>query len=365
MNKVLAIFAGGKRELGGCEIYRITMPFHYLERNGHWMADWAFFEDIYAESRIYGPSYWRAFIDTYDLFVFPRFYVKPEAESQLQEIFEVFRLMGKPVIYEVDDDFTNKHRVVVDGDAMEVARHCNAISVTTPYLAETMRQETGRDTYVLPNCIDPGLWHKLPENTWKYSDRVVIGLTGSKSHSEDWRVLETVLPEIVKNEKAHLVVMGYQPEYLEGLPNTTYLPGMTYDKYAQVIQRCDIILTPVNNDGFNMGKSPLKAIEGMSARRKIGYTNAGAAIISSDHPVYHLAVKHGKTGLITPHTPQAWTDYITLLIEDDSLRHELQINGHEWVNKHHDISKKWALWQNAYDAVLRKHTPRSTSSVKG
>lgn len=365
MNKVLAVFAGQKRPLGGCEIYRVTMPFHYLEKKGHWKADWSFFDDIYEDVRRYGPTYWRKFFDTYDLFVFPRFYTKPEYQAQLNDVFDVFHQLGKPIIYEVDDDYTNQYRHVVDGSAMDVARRCDAITVTTPYLAETMKRETSIEPYVLPNCVAPDVWHTLPSGTFRYGDKVVIGLTGSQTHVEDWRVLETVLPKVLQNDNVHLILMGYHPDYLKGLPNTSYLPGLPYEHYAQVIQHCDIILTPVNDDGFNMGKSPIKAVEGMSARRKVGYNMGGAAVISSDHPIYTLAIQHGKTGIITPHTPEAWLDYINLLVEDEAYRHELQIQGHAWAVKHHDISKKWALWQNVYDATLRKTNPRTTASMKG
>lgn len=357
MNKVLAIFAGAKRPLGGCEIYRVTMPFHYLEQRGHWKADWAFFDDLFAQAQRYGSTYWYHLLTTYDLFVFPRFYTRPEHEGSLKELMSVFRDLGKPVIYEVDDDYTNRYRVVVDGNAMDVARECNAITVTTPYLAQLMKLEAGIEPYVLPNCFAPDAWYPLPRGTFRDESKVTIGLTGSATHAEDWRVLETVLPKVLENDKAHLILMGYHPDYLKDLPNTTYLPGLPYDKYAQIIQRCDIILTPLNEDGFNLGKSPLKAIEGMAARRMVNGHIAGAAVISSDHPVYRLAVQHNKTGIVTPHAADAWLDYIQTLVHDDKFRQQLQIQGHEWVGKHHDISKKWSLWQNAYDAILRKKTP--------
>lgn len=355
MPKVIAIFPGRSRPLGGCEIYRTTLPFSYMNKKyPNWKMSWAFIEDILNMSYFKGQSVIRSIVKDFDLFVLPRLQFKDEASIYwFQDFTESINALGKKVVYEVDDDMTNEHRQVIDGDAISAASYCNAITVTTPYLANLMTVKTGRKSYIIPNMFGPDIWHSLFTGTFRYSDKITIGLTGSPTHYGDWKVLETVLPEIMRQDNVHLILMGFHPDYLSYLPNTSYIPGVEYGKYAQVIQTCDIVLAPLSqDDAFNLSKSPIKCIEGMAARRILGGVPAGAACIASNHPVYQLAITNERNGLLVDHTPQGWLDGLQELIKHETLRNKFQVAGHEWVNKHHNIKTRVSLWRDAYNAVL-------------
>jgi glycosyltransferase involved in cell wall biosynthesis len=359
MPKVLAMFLGKKRALGGCEIYRTTMPFYYLQaKHPHWTASWGFYEEMWLEAQkdIY---YWNRIVKEYDIFVFPRVFFKDEKEAEnFQQLVDNCHKANKRVVYEVDDDMTNEDRHVVDGDAISVAKTCDAITVTTPYLAQLMESRTGKKAYVLPNMVAPELWFEKPKPREWMADKLVIGLTGSATHKADWEVLKDVMPKIVENDKVHFLVMGYHPDYFDDLPNTSHFPGVDYSRYAHIIRSCDLILAPVNNDPFNLGKSSVKIIEGMGARRSVApHNDGGAACLASNHPIYQPAIQHEKTGLLVDHTPEAWQSALERVIHDDPFRNSLQVNGHAWVQKTHDISKKSAMWGNAYSAILAKNTP--------
>lgn len=356
MSKVIALFPGRKRELGGCEIYRITMPYAHLQSNHpSWEAAWGFYEDIWTKAHLEGFDVWKKLTLRYDIFVFPRIYFKKDADYKIfDDVIDMLHQLNKRIVYEVDDDMTNKNRQVTDGDAIRAATSCDAITVSTPLLSELMESETGRKTYILPNMIAPEVWFTKAKGEFLLKDKIVLGLTGSSTHREDWRILQNVLPKILKDERVHLLLMGFHPLYLEGLPNTTYLEGLPYTKYSQIIQSCDIILAPLNDDTFNNYKSPIKCLEGMAARRKVGNEIGGAACIATDHPVYQLAIKNEKTGLLVKHTEEEWFNGLKELIDNEALRKSMQIEGHQWVQKHHNIAKKSSLWTNAYQAILNK-----------
>jgi len=319
---------------------------------------------ILADWQVFGDVVLNELFDA-DIIVFPRAAIAVDQSYEATAVlFTALRERGVKIIYEVDDDYTNEFRHVVDGDSLTPMKWADAVTVTTPYLASRLRQYTRQTVYVLPNCIDPAIWRDMPMQTERTDqDAVVIGLTGSPTHEGDWCVLETVMPQIMADHpNVYLVVMGYHPPYLAGLPRTKYLSAAGYVDYSQVIRACDIILAPVDpKDRFNEGKSPIKALEGQSAQRHLpGGQSAGAAVIATNNPIYSLVVKHEHTGLLTEQTPNAWGEALHRLIVDKELRERLQIQGFKAAYKNYDITRQYTLWSRAYHKViLSPHNPVS------
>lgn len=375
MKRVLCIYMGKRRPPGGCEIYRGNMPLHHLGLSGQWAVGWEYFEDAWNAAVKVGPRYWLDMIRSTDLIVFPRIVIPeaPEARHAMADLFHVARSLGTRIVYETDDDYTGEFRYVSDGDTISAAAWADAITVTTPYLGDTMAARAHRPIHVLPNCISPGDFRagSAPPRQDSMKDKIIIALTGSQSHKLDWLVMRDVMPLILQEfPQAHFLLMGYQPEYLKGLQNTSYIEGLRYDSYARVLRGCDIILAPVDpKDGFNLGKSPIKAVEGMAAERKLpDGTPAGALVIATDNPIYRLAVQDGKTGLLVEHTPKGWLDALRTIIPGTERRNTLQASGHRWVYKHHDITKEWKQWARAYKTILNSppnSSPLPTTLVKG
>jgi hypothetical protein len=232
-------------------------------------------------------------------------------------------------------------------------------------LAEKMEQLTGKTAYILPNMLDPRVWFAEPEPRTIPADEIVIGLSGSKTHIDDWAVMQYVLPGLLeKHPNVRLLITGFHPEYLKGLPRTEYLPAMHYLNYAKMVQSCDIILAPVDpNDHFNDSKSEIKTTEGQGARRRVNGMNAGAAVIATDNQVYRLGVQSEKTGLLVDHTPRAWSEALERLVTDTALRHRLQIDGHKWAKTHRNIVTGWPLWDRAYESIFRANNRRQKEAL--
>lgn len=348
-----------------CQIYRINMPLVFMANNGRHGFLSITFEDLIKSAQRNVQEVVELILKN-DVFVFPRaFAVNDENLEGFKLIFKLIRMGGKKkrIIYEVDDDYTNKHRDFTDWQmlhAMKIASWCDAITVTTPYLAKLMQRETRRPTYVLPNCLDPAVWRR-PDRSHSH-DGVIIGLSGSPTHYNDWKVLADVMPRILANDygqPVRFVLTGFHPDYFRELPNTDYVEVAPYEQYAEIVRLSDIVLAPVHpDDAFNYSKSPLKALEGMGATRRVNYGDhhvpAGAAVIATDVVTYNTAIKHGKTGLLVQHTADSWYNAIDTLLRNDQLRQQLQISCHQWVWKHHDISKTWMDWQAAYRQILSK-----------
>lgn len=352
---IIALFAGEKRPLGACEIYRVTMPLSSLCKTRGHRVSWIFLSDYteYAQQTQY-----RSVIQDfkwYNIWVFPRLYVENEYQAEMIDyIFTVIKMYGGKVIYETDDDYTNRYRVVHNGDIKSVLRGVNAITVTTPYLADTMKEYAGKPVYSLPNCVDKETWGTpRSERHESFAGKVVIALTGSPTHKNDWQILQNVLPRIAEREDVVILNAGYNPEYLAGMPNTIYMPPVNYNTYVELIRSSDIVLCPVDpKDGFNMGKSDIKAVEGMAATRMLNGRPAGAAVIATNNPVYRLSVQHERNGLLVGHTENEWYNAINRLLINPELRERLQYGAHDWVWAHRDIDKVASQWDRVYRKVL-------------
>ena len=360
--KVLAIHSGKRNEAGACEIYRVSTPFYYLTKQKGWLADWISFTELhqkYEEQAMLKPELGDRFLDelvnSYDMFVFARICIAPreDAYESGKYLIQKMRDAGKKVVYEVDDDYTNEFRHVANGDAVTLARWCDAITVTTPYLASTMETKTGRPTHIVPNVVDPVFW-KEPPLTRLSEDKLRIVLSGSKTHYADWKILEGVLQRIAEEHENVRVLLGaFHPDYLRDVKHVEFVPAMIYPQYTQLVKNADIILAPVDpEDKFNNGKSPIKAIEGMAATRLINGVPHGAAVIATDNDVYRLAVTHNRNGLLVPQDVEAWYDAIEKLILDHEFRLKLQRTA--WVDawKRYDLSKQWVKWARAYNKIF-------------
>lgn len=135
------------------------------------------------------------------------------------------------------------------------------------------------------------------------------------------------------------------------------MQGSDYLTYAQRVRQSDIVLAPVDPyDGFNMGKSAIKATEGMGAVRKSQNQFCGAAVIATDNPVYNLAIRNGYDGLLVKHTPEAWFDAMDTLLTDRVMRQRIQMNAYTtaWKKGKADASRNWKLWADAYSAIKKQ-----------
>lgn len=350
MTTITALYQGHEQNPGGCEIYRVQLPLYHLSRLKGWQVGWD-----YAMNYADNPAGLVGLTVNSDVIVLPRWIaVDDHAFRGIRDLINMMHDLGKKVVYEVDDDYTNQHRNVHEGDAIAVAELCDAITVTTPYLGEMMTMQTGRPHYILPNMLTPELWRNgsAPKRTDHKS--VVIGLTGSPTHREDWGVLAYVLPKVADVfPEVQIILGGYQPDYFSPHPRIHHVPPLAYKYYADIIRGCDIILAPVlPEDRFNDGKSPIKAVEGMGATRRIKGKEAGAAVIATDNKVYRLAIEPGKTGLLVQQTPEAWYNALCHLVSDKKSRQQLQLNAHQHAWKHFDITSGAKRWAAAYSEIL-------------
>jgi len=326
--------------VSACEYYRAVMPLHYLQQ-GPWQTLSCTLQEWMRRSASSAPL--RK----------PTILIAPRIETDKIEALEKLRASTPYIVYETDDNLTNKYRIVSALPIEHFARAADLITVTTPHLAKVM--SVYGPTKVLPNFIDPkvtGIHYKNDDP--RYSNEVRILLSGTASHYGDWKQVLPALEYILKKfTNAHVTIAGFHPDYLSGIDplRVSYEPFHSYPGYMKLIYEHDIVLCPIDTeDKFNLSKSAIKAIEGMAVARNVNGHVGGAVPIASNSPVYRRAVTRATGRLVEP---DGWTEALVELIENKRERERLSVAGHAWVMKNRNINTGWKLWHKAYTALLR------------
>lgn len=341
---------GNKRVAGAVEIYRITMPFMYMNNNSGENCSWMTLRRsaAFLQANDVEPVFGN------DIVVLHRtLAVDPDAGENL---INALRVRGAKVVYEADDDYSGKYR-----EADEVAgrtwkpyiAHVDAVTVTTKTLATLARQESGgKPVYVLPNAIEYSKFAMAARQAKREVDGLTIMLAGTKTHYHDWEVLKAVLPKLLEDYPGvTLLVGGYLPDYLEGL-GLGFLPPVHYSQYPAMLAQADILCAPLDpDDQFNCSKSPIKAIEGWCAARAVGKRLGGCAVIASNCVSYRGTVQNRHNGLLVKHTPEAWDKALRRLLEDRYLRQTLQVEGLKDA-KRYDMATRWKDWRQVYRNII-------------
>lgn len=107
----------------------------------------------------------------------------------------------------------------------------------------------------------------------------------------------------------------------------------------QLINLCDIYVQPSLQDN-----QPISVIEAQIA---------GKAVVASDAGGLPEMVRHGVTGLISPHgEAEILYQHLNLLIENDALRHKLGSNAKQWGRQHWSLQPYIERTMAVYEMVL-------------
>jgi glycosyltransferase involved in cell wall biosynthesis len=270
------------------------------------------------------------------------------------------------VVLEYDDDYWTGSRDLnyeYRDLLIELMTLVDGVTVTTPHLRDLVhRYASGVPVYVLQNCVMWSEWQGHARWDMWPEDYVVLALTGSATHYEDWKIVDKPLRRLLKEQGNTALIFGaYCPDYMESLltqyPDRVHFQAAEpYERYPAVIRQADIVLAPVvPDDEFNLSKSAIKAVEGMSACRTLpGGVKAGAVPVTSDTDYYRKSTGSGKRGLTVDHTEDAWHEALTALVSDNQLRMRLGRNGRKWSFQNRAIENQWPLWWNAYSQIFRR-----------
>jgi len=263
-------------------------------------------------------------------------------------------LSSKAVVYDIDDDLLDippehvlaKNVAAFRSMVLPLVRWADAVTVTTPLLAERMK-EYNRRVLQLPNFLDEAVWpcEALPV---RGSETLTVGYAGTFTHQTDIAFVMRLLSRLRAKYPGRLKFsfFGCAPKDAVAAPDTVYIDGgLDYPAYAKTLRdaRYDIAIAPLEETPFNRVKSNIKYLE--YARCRI------AGVYARLDP--YTCVREGETGMFAMTDPDDWFAKICVLIDDASLRRRIADAAYDDVAKNHMLHAHAGEWLAVYEDALR------------
>lgn len=301
---------------GRSERYRVYDQVDFLTRQG-------ILADIYS----YGTLEELLAAPFYDLLVV--FRANNGAEPQMKALLASYKERKIPILYDVDDNLLER---CTDEERKMVAatiQWCDAMTVSSSYLAEVYRKAFGKKCDVIPITISNVQYEaaqslrekrKLP----RHRETVCISyLSGSNSHDADFREVSPALERILsRHPEVRLVVVGpltlpreLEP-YSKQIVRKNYMPPL--DLLALTAEM-DINLAPLTLDSFNQGKGETKITEAALVE---------VVTVASPIQSYRELIHHGVNGFIAS-TSEEWEEILEQLVLDGDLRQKTGQKAYE------------------------------------
>jgi len=273
---------------------------------------------------------------------------------------------GITTIYEIDDDIWNIPQVFesygtkfIKPESSEgIMRECDAITVTTPELADVVREHVpGSLVYVVPNAIDLDMWDEVlyERTTAPAKETVTIGWMASQSHLMDVPIVGEVLRDLmVKHAQLRLHFIGWiGVESFMGDMMRPFKDRIIYGDWVPVSQLgrsmsdFDIGILPLVDHPWNRSKSELKYLQ---------YSALAIPSVASPLPCYLRAMGNNpNTGLIAQNNaPGSWYSLLNTFIEDREFRRDMGAQARKAMYLNHDIRNQFYNWLDVFEKVRKR-----------
>jgi glycosyltransferase involved in cell wall biosynthesis len=251
-----------------------------------------------------------------------------EADDDLFTPFSVLQQLGR-----INPEKTRPQLEADRAAALWVLGQVDGVTVSTQYLASTVRRFTDAPVAVVPNAIDAEWFLERQEGVPRPVPGPTIGWAGGNRPDADLAAMAVAWGRIAQRfPDVTFRVVGHQPPVLaehvpeDRLHRTEWLP--THD-YPRALVGLDIGCCPLEETPFNRSKTSIKAWE---------YALSGAAVVASP-TVYGRVLRHGQNGHLAA-TAGEWEHALASLLERPDDRAE-QADA-----LRREVLAKWSLRRN-------------------
>lgn len=292
------------------------------------------------------------FIRLRDVMRAPRYdivFIYREAIMVGSSIFErLLRLSGAKIIFDFDDSIWLNDTSAGNQNLAWLKRPQKTNTIISlshltlagnEYLAQYARKFS-KNVAVMPTTID--LRYHSPKH--RYSNTICIGWTGT---STTLRHFVDIVPILIKLKEKYgskisfmlINNVAYNNDALE-------LKTTPWQLHTEIedLSKIDIGIMPLPNDQWANGKCGFKGLQ---------YMSLGIPTIMSPVGVNAQIIKHSQNGFLA-NSPDDWFHYLSMLIENNELRHTIGQAGYETVKQHYSVQAHQQQYVNLFNQLIAK-----------
>ena len=338
----------------GCSMWRVWQPVRFLRLHGY-PCDWAF---------VRYPWLGDLNLRNYDALVLCRMGWHRRDWPDSRRWLTGLKRDGWKIFFEADDDLFSPFmvdqqvarpdkataRAELEADregATWLLRQCDGVTVSTQYLASTVRRYTDAPVEVVPNAIDAGWFAGVQAEVVRADRRVCIGWAGGgrpdgdlEAMAEAWGRIARRYPEVT------FACFGYHPEVIRRhvpAERLRLVPWLYPDHYPMGLVGVDIGCCPLEDRPFNRSKSSIKAYE---------FALSGAAVVASP-TVYGKVLHEGETGFLVTSAGE-WEDALAFLLDFPPVRRLVADKLRRQVLERHSLKKHYWRWPAVWNRLWRR-----------
>lgn len=339
----------------GCGVYRVYCPAMALRDSGRYNPE--FLQHNQTFDMFTGRPDVSHVIDV-DAVVIQR-----AALDVFEEWIAECKKLGKPVIYETDDDLFRvsrhnpAHYVWGTKSARKLTRrlikNCTKTIVSTEPLKKAIVEECDvppEDVIVGYNHLRPEIWGMddvlLKTHRNNNQGRIVIGWQGSATHDVDFIEAIPALTRILKDfPQTILRFFGYVPMTIKGRipPNRfEWMKGVVFEQYPRNLwwANFDIGIAPLAESRFNDSKSAIKYLE---------YSACKVPTVASFRTPYKI-ITEDVNGFLC-RNEEEWYEVLAALVMNEDRRHKVGQVAYDYAWSHWGPSRG-QVWVDLFDQLL-------------
>jgi len=237
-------------------------------------------------------------------------------------------------------------------------RNANAITVNTGATRQELLKfypHLDVSVSIIPMGIDTKLFkEKKQKSPSRYKKNKILLCVGRLSEQKGFQyAIEALSILIKKNPSIHLVIIGEGPyqrqlqEIARNLnveKNIAFLGALSHKKVAGFMAQSHIFLMPSLSGSYGTEALGLSVLEAMASRSAIVATNIGGL---------PQIIHNNETGLLVPQkNAKKLADAIQRLLDDESLRSQLAVQGQSFAVSRYSWQTIHAQFRKVYEAIL-------------
>ncbi|GAB4293282.1 MAG: hypothetical protein Kow0090_07570 [Myxococcota bacterium] len=277
------------------------------------------------------------------------------AEPRYIKPLETAMAMGKPIIYDIDDNFFD---IPAEWELGKYYREPERVRAFERYLsaADLVR------VYSNPML---GRAKRLNDSVEKIFAPIDLSLVAAKKKKSNGGKIKIVYATSRMNDacsaifapalKRFLQDFGDKVEFtLWGFEQKNF-PTHPAIRRLDIIRDYDAFLRAFSAEGFDIGLAPL--FDDIFHRSKTNnkfreYGACGVSGVYSNVDVYSDCVKEGETGLLVENTEEAWSGALVKLAKDGELREKIARNAKAFVENNYSQERYEEKWLEHIAKVL-------------